>query len=96
MKLVVASVLDKAVGAFLQPFFARSKGEAIRSFSDACGNPEQAFVKHPDDFVLYLFGTFDDGSGMFEVAEPVRVVSARECMVHSDLLDASTSKLPTV
>lgn len=80
MKLIVHSVLDKAVGAFLQPFYSRSRGEAIRSFSDACSKPESPFWQHSDDYVLYYFGEFDDGSGMFECGEPSRVLSARECL----------------
>lgn len=83
MKLVVFSVLDKAVGAFLQPFFSRSKGEAIRSFTDAAGRPDEPFMKHPDDFVLYFIGEFDDSSGLFLPNEPQRVMSARECMSSS-------------
>jgi len=80
MKLWVFSALDKAVGAFLPPFYARSKAEAIRSFSDAVSNPESNFSKHLDDFVLYELGEFDDNSGIFSGSEPNRVLSARECI----------------
>lgn len=81
MKLYVFAVLDKAVGAYASPFFVRSKSEGIRSFSDACSDTSTAFAKHPDDYVLYFLCVYDDSAGMFELTEPERVLSARECIV---------------
>ncbi|AXH77027.1 MAG: nonstructural protein [Microviridae sp.] len=79
MELGVYSVLDKAVGAYLRPFYVRTKSEAIRSFAEACGDEKSEFCKHPDDYVLYSHGVFDDNSGIFSCGEPERVISAREC-----------------
>lgn len=84
MKLYVFSVLDNAVGAFLPPFYARSKGEAIRSFTEAANAAEHAFKKNSRDYVLFQLGVFDDVSGVFDCGEPDRVLSAAECF-----LDAS-------
>lgn len=81
MKLQIFAVLDQAVNAFLPPFHSRAKGEAIRSFSDAVNDKEHQFFRHSTDYILFHLGEFDDGSGMFSTAEPVRVVSARECLV---------------
>ncbi|QCQ84738.1 nonstructural protein [Blackfly microvirus SF02] len=78
MILQVFSVLDKAVLAFLPPFFVRSKGEAIRSFSDACQDKEHQFAKHMTDYVLMYLGEWDDKSGAFVSCEPERVVAAHE------------------
>lgn len=80
MKLGVYTVLDKAVGAFLQPFFARSTGEALRSFGDAVNGQSGPFSNHPHDFTLYQLGDFDDGSGIFTVGEPHRIVGAHELL----------------
>lgn len=80
MKLQVYAVLDKAVGAFTRPFFLRTRGEAIRSFTEACQDEKTDFCKHPDDFVLYYNGVFDDNTGMFDSIEPERVIGAREVM----------------
>lgn len=85
MKLSVYSVLDKAVGAFLQPFFSRSKGEAIRSFSDAVQDKSHQFYKHASDFLLMELGVFDDHSGVFQSHEPVRIISALECIVDDEV-----------
>jgi len=81
MKMFVFSVLDKAVGAYLRPFYTRSKSEAIRSFSDACSDEKSEFAKHSADFVLCAHGMYDDCSGLYECGEPVHVITALECVV---------------
>lgn len=73
------SVRDKAVEAFLPPFFVRHTGEAIRSFADAVLDEKHQFNKHSSDYTMYHIGTFDDVSGVFSaLADPVRVISALE------------------
>lgn len=82
MKLQVYSVYDKAVNGFLPPFYVRSKGEAIRSFTDAANDAAHQFHKHAMDYVLMYLGTFDDGAGVFEQpAHTERVVTAQEVIV---------------
>lgn len=73
------SVRDEAVQAFLQPFFVRQMGEAIRSFSDAVSDANHQFSRHKKDYVLYEVGEFDDVAGRFSTIEPRRVISAFEC-----------------
>ncbi|AXH76019.1 MAG: nonstructural protein [Microviridae sp.] len=85
MKLLVFTVYDSAVSAYLQPFFARTSGEAIRSFSDACR--EGPFAQHPMDFTLMLLGEYDDAGAMFATQAPVRVASATE--FSTKMLDAA-------
>jgi hypothetical protein len=80
----VFAVYDKAVGAHLPPFFCRSKGEALRSFSEACNDASHQFRKHGLDYVLVYLGEYDDVSGLFNCREPVRIVNAYECLVIAD------------
>lgn len=63
MKLYIFSVFDRKVEAFMTPFFARSRGEAMRSFMDACSDGKHNFVKYPNDFELCQLGWFDDDNG---------------------------------
>jgi predicted acyl esterase len=84
MKLHVYSVFDKAVGAYLQPFYARSNGEALRSFSEACNNGSSQFAKHAIDYTLVRLGEWDDCSGLFVTVDPQRVISASEVVVADD------------
>jgi hypothetical protein len=81
MILQVFSVFDKAVGAHLQPFFCRSKGDALRSFGDACNDEKHQFYQHGMDYMLVFLGEFDDVSGLFKTGEPVRLLSALEVKV---------------
>lgn len=78
MILHVMSVHDKAVRAFMQPFYARSIGEAIRSFTELANDPQTNVARHPSDFVLFDLGEFDDNSGLFISREPRRVLGAYE------------------
>lgn len=80
------SVFDGAVRAFLPPFFVRSRGEALRSFTEACNDGKHQFAKHSADYTMFFLGGFDDSSGTFDCpATPVRVVAAQECIVDEDL-----------
>lgn len=81
MKLLAFSVFDRAVEAFLPPFFVRHRGEALRSFIDACNDRSHQFSKHVLDYTLMFVGEFDDTRGAFDqLSDPVRVVSATECL----------------
>lgn len=74
------SVHDKAVGAFLPLFFARSKGEAIRSFSSALKDEKHQFRSSPGDYCLYKICEFDDNSGIVTSDTPERVLTALEAL----------------
>ena len=63
--MMLFSVFDKKVGAFMPMFPARAKGEAIRMVSDAAADPQGQFIKHLEDYSLFQIGEFDDRSGKF-------------------------------
>jgi hypothetical protein len=94
MKLQVFSVFDKAVGAHLQPFFCRSKGDALRSFGDACNDEKHQFFQHGLDYVLVFLGEFDDVSGLFATQEPARLLSAVEVKVEDKDIPFAKADLP--
>lgn len=78
MALLVMSVFDSKVGAFANPFCVRTKGEAHRSFEDACKDENLPFKKHPADFALFHIGSFDDNDGSLVPIRPERVIGADE------------------
>nr|AVQ10272.1 DNA binding protein VP5 [Gokushovirinae environmental samples] len=81
MKLLVVSIRDVKTDAFMQPFFTRTKPEAIRAFSDAINDPKSQFAQHPDDYSLYLLGEFDDSSGALVCADQTdRLITGLECV----------------
>lgn len=85
MRLECYSVYDKAVDAFMQPFFVRAKGEALRSFMDACSDGKSQFVSHPEDYTLFHVGTWDEDIGVFSVPDggPQKLITALECVAVS-------------
>lgn len=58
MKLRAFAVRDEKAEAFLRPFFAETRGLAIRSFSDAVNDKSSPFFAHSADYTLFEIGSF--------------------------------------
>lgn len=65
MKLEVFAIKDRALNAYMQPFFAPTIGAAIRAFSDGMNDNTTPMAKHPDDYDLWHLSSWDDASGKF-------------------------------
>lgn len=63
MILQIYSIKDKAVNAFLQPFFSPTIASANRSLSVVVNDRDHDFHKHVDDYTLFKLGDFDDSTG---------------------------------
>lgn len=80
----VVSVKDRAADVFNRPFFVPHRNVAVRDFTDevnrsAADNP---LNKHPDDFDLYVLGTFDDNTGVFVMEDtPLVLVRAKDVLI---------------
>jgi len=74
-------VYDRAVQAYLQPVFVRSRGEMLRSFQSAVNSADHQFNKYAADYTLFYVGSYDDASSMFEGVVPERVISALEVLM---------------
>lgn len=61
--MIMVAIKDRALDAFMRPFFAQTKGQAIRMFNDEINNQDSPMFKHPDDYDLYYLGTWDDKTG---------------------------------
>lgn len=64
MKLRAYAVYDSKAEAYLRPFFAGTRGQAVRSFSDAINDPLHEMAKHAEDYTLFEIGAFDDEKGV--------------------------------
>lgn len=81
MKFKVFSVYDQKAQAYLPPFFMHNTALATRAFRDAVNQPDHAFQRNPEDYLLFVVAEFDDSSGVFEVpAAPVLVVNGLQCV----------------
>lgn len=69
MKLVCCAVRDDQIGAFMQPSFFQSEGQAVRMFSDEVNRAaeDNILYKHPEDFGLYCLGVFHSLDGKWDI-----------------------------
>lgn len=82
MIIKIYTVYDAAVKAFMQPFFARSHGEALRSFQDAINDEKSQLAKHLHDYTLFHVGDFDDDNAdISKPNAPERLLSGTEALI---------------
>lgn len=70
MKLRIYSIYDSKAEAYMNPFFMRNDGEALRGFMDGIENSDTPFHKWPQDYTLFHVGHWDDESGLIENTTP--------------------------
>lgn len=71
MHLEMFAIYDKKAGAYLPPFFLPNVAMAVRTFCDCVTDDGHQFGKHPEDYSLHQFGSFDQTSGLFEDAKDI-------------------------
>lgn len=64
MVIKVYSIRDTKAEYFGTPFFAQSRGVALRMFSDLVNDSRSAISKHPEDYALFEIGNYDDQVGV--------------------------------
>lgn len=76
MKVLVLSLRDAKLQSFMPPFFAQTEAAGVRMVSDLVNsnNKDNNIVNHPEDFELFLVGTFSDDDGVLEAIGPRPVV----------------------
>lgn len=57
------SIYDRKALRYHAPFYSHQDGEAARSFADLVNDPNTTVGRHPDDYVLYRVGAYDDANG---------------------------------
>lgn len=98
MILNIFTVYDSKAEAYLQPFFMKSKGEAVRAFTDIVNDGTSQFNKHPSDYTLFHVGAYDDGDSSFVILPtPVSLGLAIEYMKQGrmDFLSSSNDSVDT-
>ncbi len=79
MKQMIYSVFDSKAEAFMTPFFAPTRGVALRSFQEAASTAGHEFHKHASDYQLFELGAFEDQGAVIEAhASPVPLCPAQE------------------
>ncbi len=62
----IYTVYDSKAEAYLQPFYSRTAGEAIRNFETACNKSEHEFHIHAADYTLFEIGEFNETTGFIQ------------------------------
>ena len=68
---MIFAIFDMKMGAYLQPMFFRSEGEALRAWQDIVNdsNPNNGIAKYPEDYSFYHLGNWNDESGEFTILD---------------------------
>jgi len=74
MELLAFSIKDRALAAYMRPWFAVTTGQAIRMFTDELNRHDSEMFKHQDDYDLYHLGSFDEETGkMKPIDTPMQI-----------------------
>lgn len=84
MKMIVLSIFDTQVEAFMRPFFAQTEGQAVRMFYDEVKAQNSPMGAHPEDYALFRIGTFQDSNALIEPETPKRIALAIEANGNSE------------
>lgn len=73
------TIFDTAAQVYSPPFFQKSKGLAIRAFSETATDQSTSIGRHPMDFTLFIIGEYDDQTGrMTHNNTPEPIIKASE------------------
>lgn len=73
-KLLALTVYDSKTEEFTTPHYAKTLGEAIRSFEEACKDPKTNLNKYPSDYSLNHVGTFTTETANYQ-SIPIKQIS---------------------
>lgn len=77
MKHVIVVIKDTAVNAFMKPFFVPAVPAAVRALRDEVNSSQSQsdMFRHPEDFILFELGLFDDENSRFELLDDPRQIT---------------------
>lgn len=81
MQMIMVAIKDRALDAYMRPFFAQTKNQAIRMFTDEVNNPESPMHKHPDDYDLWYLLTWNDDTGGVEEVKPEQLAIGKNAKI---------------
>lgn len=65
------SVYDRKTLTYLPPYFSVTDGSAVRMLSGELQDPKSMLSRHPNDYVLFFVGEFNDQDGAVAPAHPL-------------------------
>lgn len=70
----IVSIRDKALEAFMRPFFTPAVNAAVRDFQDSIKDTQIPMHKHPEHYSLWHLGEFDDSTGLLRSFETPKLI----------------------
>lgn len=70
MKFNIYSIYDVKAGAYVRPIYMRSDEEMMASVFETAKDQNSGFYKHPDDYTVFLLGTFDEENAEIDFHGP--------------------------
>lgn len=61
--MLVFAIFDSKAEAYMQPWFAPTKGVALRNFAQAANDTSSDFHRFAADYTLFEIGTWDQHTG---------------------------------
>lgn len=81
MKTRAYSVYDRKALIYHMPYYALTDAVAVRTLADAMTDPNTSFGRHPNDYVLFFVGEFDDSNGQLWPEQPLKHVIDAQALV---------------
>lgn len=73
----IVAVYDTKAEAYMRPVFVQSFGAAERSFGDAVNDTSTEYSKHPEDYIMFSLGEYNDADAVFYLYDkPVELARA--------------------
>jgi hypothetical protein len=84
--LKIFTIYDNKANHYSQPFFAKTKAEAIRSFTDLVNDSRSTINKHSSDFVLFEIGEFEELTAEIQASQKINLGVAAEFKNFTNLI----------
>lgn len=75
-KMILVAIRDKKAEFFHPPYAVPTEAMAIRGFGDAVLKGNSDLAAHPEDFVLFKVGEYDQLTGSVIAVDPLSIASA--------------------
>ncbi len=77
-------VFDSKAGAYMPPWFLPREAMAVRAFGDLCNDGKHPVGAHPEDYILFCIGSFDDQTAAIDSFAPKSLCTGIELVVVQD------------
>jgi hypothetical protein len=75
------TIYDSKACYYYPPIFMKTRAEFVRSLRDTVSDSSTVFHKHPEDFVAYSIGTFEDTDAVFSPSALDHVCNVSDLLV---------------